>query len=113
MRAKASLIIKSSVLTTGFVSQLLILEPDKSYDIRDAVNSKLYPDGPFRKEAFWSLKSRLPDSAPLAQHLRTLVEMFDSRLEALRSIRLNSKQMFWCGLFGDYEMSQGSRSQQT
>src|SRR5579862_5983010 len=112
MRAKASLIIKSSVLTTGFVSQLLILEPDKSYDIGDAVNSKLYPDGPFRKEAFWSLKSRLPDSAPLAQHLRTLVEMFDSRLEALRSIRLNSKQMFWCGLFGDYEMSQGSRSQQ-
>jgi hypothetical protein len=107
MRAKASLIIKSSVLTSEFISQLLTLEPDKSYDVGDAVSSKLYPDGPFRKEAFWSLKSRLPDSALLAQHLRNLVEMFDSRLEALRSIRLNSKQMFWCGLFGDSEMSAG------
>jgi hypothetical protein len=107
MQAKASLIIKSSVLTSEFVSQLLTLEPDKSYGVGDAVSSKLYPDGPFRREAFWSLKSRLPDSAPLAQHLRNLVEMFDSRLEALRSIRLNSKQMFWCGLFGDSEISAG------
>lgn len=107
MQAKASLIIKSSVLRSEFVSQLLTLEPDKSYDVGDAVSSKLYPDGPFRKEAFWSLKSRLPDNAPLAQHLRNLVEMFDSRLDALRSIRLNSKQMFWCGLFGDSEISAG------
>ena len=107
MRAKASLVVKSSNLTSEYISQLLTLEPDKSYDVGDAVGSKLHPDGPFRKEAFWSLQSRLPDSAPLAQHLRNLVEMFDSRLEALRSIRLNSKQMFWCGLFGDYEMSAG------
>lgn len=101
------MIIKSSVLTSEFVSQLLTLEPDKSYNVGDAVSSKLYPDGPYRKEAFWSFKSRLPDSASLARHLRSLVEVFDSRREVLRSIRTNCKQMFWCGLFGDFEMSAG------
>jgi hypothetical protein len=105
MRTKASLTIKSSVLTSGGVSQHLALEPDYSYDIGDPVSPERYPHGPFRKEAFWRVGSRLPDGAPLAEHLHTLIDLLDSRRKALGSIRAISKQRFLCGLFGDYEMT--------
>jgi hypothetical protein len=93
-------------LTSQLVSELLTLAPDRSYDVGDPVSSK-YPGGPFRKQALWQLKSRLPDGAPLADHLRGLIGVIDSHREALRLIRPNSKQMFWCGLFGENEMFAG------
>ena len=105
MRTKASLTIKSSVLTSGFVSQHLALEPDYSCEIGDPVSPKRYPHGPFRKEAFWRVGSRLPDDASLAEHLQTFVDLLDSKRGALGSIRAISKQRFSCGLFGDYEMT--------
>ncbi len=105
MRTKASLTIKSSVLTSGAVSQHLALEPDYSYEIGDPASPNRYPHGPFRKEAFWRVGSRLPDDAPLAEHLHTLIDLLDSWREALGSIRAISKQRLSCGLFGDYEMT--------
>ena len=59
----------------------------------------------FGKEAYWRVGSRLPHDAPLAEHLHTLIDLLDSRREALGSIRAMSKQRFSCGLFGDYEMT--------
>jgi Domain of unknown function (DUF4279) len=97
--------IRSADLTSNFISQHLALEPEYSYDVGDPVSPKRYPRGPFRKEAFWSRGSGLPDGAPLAAHLQTLIDLLDSRREALRSIRNISKQRFFCGLFGDYEMT--------
>jgi len=105
MRAKASLTIRSSVLTSDFISQHLALEPDSSYDIGDPVSPERYPHGPFRKEALWRRASGLPDSASLAEHLQTLVDLLSSRTNALRSMRANSTQSLFCGLFGDYEMT--------
>ena len=63
-----------------------------------------YPNGPFRKEALWRIQSLLPRSAPLGDHLRSLIDVFDSRRGTLSSIRAESTQRFSCGLFGDYEM---------
>ncbi len=103
MRAKASLSIRSSILTSDFISRRLALEPDRSHDVGDPVSPKRYPHGPFRKEAFWGLASGLPDSVSLAEHLRALINLLVSRRAALRSMRANSTQRFFCGLFGDYE----------
>jgi hypothetical protein len=104
MRAIASLIVKSSVFNSEFVSQLMALEPDYSHNVGDPVSPRLYPNGPFRNEALWRIRSKLPRSAPLAEHMRSLIDVFDSRRGALSSIRDKSTQSFSCGLFGDYEL---------
>jgi hypothetical protein len=97
--------ITSTTLTSAQVSQTLALDPDSFHDAGEPVDRKRYPHGAKRCNALWSFDSRLPDSASLAKHLRGLIDVFDPRLEALKSLQGLCTQRFFCGLFGDREIN--------
>jgi hypothetical protein len=103
MRSTAALTILSNELSTALISQLFGLKPYRTYDVGDAVDPKRYPGGPAHKNSLWSIGSDLPESASLDAQLRALTALFDTKREGLLSIRGQSRQRFFCGLFGGNE----------
>lgn len=85
------------------VTARLCLEPSVAHDVGESRSAR---DPRLWTSAHWSLKSVLPDSEPLAEHLAWLLDRVSDKGRELQSLADDGYELDWFCLIG-FEGGQG------
>ncbi len=93
--------VMSKELAPEVVTEALNLTPSQAHrrgDPHFGPSGARYSD---YSEGLWSLRSQLPRTAPLDEHLASLAEVLVSRAAAVRTLALEHRLDLFIGVFGD------------
>jgi hypothetical protein len=92
--SRASLWIGGDTLRPDQISKMLGLEATQSAVKGEHFGSRHIG---VRRTSFWYLKSPLSDQLPMAEHLKWLLNVFEPKLDLIRSIPADWKVVLFCG----------------
>jgi hypothetical protein len=102
----ASLRISTEEINTDFISSALQTPPTVQH-LKGEHRSKRNPKSSVFEESIWIYRSPLPDSAELHEHIENLLDLLESKHDALGSIRSRVSVIDIFCMFGS-ENGQGS-----
>ena len=94
----ATLRISSELLRASQIAEILGHEPTSSFEKGDPA-SKRSPKSGCRKGSAWLLKSTLPRSEPLKEHVSQLLAFAQEKEAALLQLKSRCHIDIFCGLF--------------
>jgi len=101
-RVDTSLRLVGDDLEPGLVTEKLGITPESAHRKGDVVLSRGVPRG-HRPTGVWIMRSKLPDSASLDQHLKALLTVLEPKASAIQELKDKGYATeFYCGLFLDH-----------
>jgi Domain of unknown function (DUF4279) len=97
-RSSVALRISSPTLRCSDITESLAIQPTRCHEKGDPI-SKRNAQSLVRQESLWILESGLSKSLPIEEHLDQIADLIEQKVNALKSIALQSTVSIFCGFF--------------